>query len=523
MLVKPLRKRSYVYNDPLHRQLNQLRATGIRRIGDYLDGYKISFNKGLSDRLLNQAQDIGISVIKHPLQIEMIKGILSQKRFEIFIVQNILYLEGCIKSLEIACVRFPEQSDLFELLIIDTKDELNKYKELRTRFTIDKNFEQMNHDCAAYVSFLGGVAEKGELVEIIGAFWACSSVFLEMHHFYIREINLLSYEHPYYELVKYYQELHLPSIQKMKKVMNDILIRTNKEERMQFKKLFFRYFYNSLEYERKFFDAVYESNRKIAKGIRIINSVLSIKERLLEMPPRSWVLWDLDNTIWISDLILLRLENNNLLEKYILDSQPQQPYIRQWLWELHYHCDYSLVEEDIIGLFSDLKKIEISVLGLTKRKTGYPTIGEFKGNLTREDLTLKQLNKLGVFFSSIFPEEILLKEQVGINPAILKNGIAFTSGLHKGIILTELLDKAKELDIEIPPQIAFFDDLNSNICDVQESLETTEEYNIPFIPIHYRGSDNHLTDDCMDYEELNRQIRDLARTVFKFPNSNNLE
>lgn len=513
MLIKTFRKRTY--NEQLHEQSISLSSRGKRRVARCWGRYEISSSTRFSDRLFNQAQDIGMQVIRHPFHAEVVEGTLSQRKFERFVVQDMLYLEGCIKSFEIAQVRFPNQWDLFELLIIGTKVGLNQLKELRARFAINKNFDEMNRACEAYIRFLTGAAEKGELAEIIGALWPCYSVFFEMYHADIQGMKLLTCEHPYYEFVKYYKELRFsPSVEGMKQVMEAILVKASEGERARLKKIYFRYFYSSLEHERQFFDAVYEADRKVVNIPRVINSIISIKERLLEMPRRSWVFWDLDDTIWLPDLILLRTANNELLEKYILNLESKYPNIRELIWELYYHCDYRLVEDDIVELFSDLKNVEINVLGLTKREAGHSTLAELKGGLARQDLTLRQLNKLGVSFSSTFPGgEILLKQKVGTSPAILKDGVTFTSGLDKGPILRELLDKAKELGVDLPPQIAFFDNLYDNVCNVEEKLKEAEEYRIPVIAVHYRGAANLSDDDPIDYEAFNRQIRDLELVV----------
>lgn len=499
-----LGRRGNLCNVFFHRQV---------RVARYFSGEKILSLPPIrfSDRLLAQAKDIGLQIIEHPFHNEIVSGTLCKERFEIYIKQDGQYIERCIEILKKAQARFPQQWNLFELLLIDTRVGLEQNKEFQIHFKIDTYHNQMNKACEEYIEFLTNVAEKGELMEIIGALWPCYSVFIDMYRIYTKEMNLSTREHPYYELMKSYKEMEdLKSVEGMKRLLDDVLVDAKVAEKGRLKKVFFRSFYNSLEYERRFYDAIYEVDKKISNVPKIINSITSIKEKLLAMPQGSWVLWDLDDTVWISDLPVLRMINNPLLENYIASLESDYPNIRAIVWELYYRCNYRLIEEeDIKELFSALKKKNIHVLGLTKRETGHPTINELKMELTRQDLTLRQLDKLDLLFSPIFPEGEILLEQAGTNPAILKRGVAFTSGLDKGDILREVLQKAVELGIPLPTEIAFFDDLYENIRSVEAMFQKNSEYNIPVSVVHYRGSDVLFDDEKIDYEALNCNIQAL--------------
>lgn len=364
--------------------------------------------------------------------------------------------------------------------------------------------------------FLLNLAEEGELVEIIGALWPCYHVFLEMYHAYTKEIQFLTLHHPYYEHVMYYKELlDLPSVDCMKQVMDNILIKAEEVEKAQLKKSFFQCFYSSLEHERRFYDSVYDVDNKVINAPRVINSIISIRERLLAMPSGSWVFFDLDDTIWTADLALLRMVNNTLLEEHINGLESEYSNIRDLIWELYYCCDYKLVEDEVLVLFEELKKVGIHVLALTKRETGRSIINSLNGEIFRQDLTLIQLKKLGVHFSSIFPEgEIKLTDEVEYSYAAVKDGVVFTSHLDKGFILNKLIFKAKEHDVLLPPEIAFLDDIGDNVCNVEEALKEDEVHNIPVLAVHYKAADNLPDNGHIDYEVLNRHIRDLHEKFF---------
>lgn len=491
-------------------------AKGSARVMRYCSDQKIVPSIRLSDRLFSQAKDVGMQVIGHPFHAEMVQGTLCPKRFQRFIVQDIFYLEGCIKAFEIAQLRFPEQWDLFALLISDTQIELGLLKEFRRNFQIDKDCAKMNNACEEYVSFLLAVAAGGELTEVIGALWPCYSVFLGMYHVYTKEVELLTCSHPYYELVKYYKELLiLPSVEAMKEVMDDILIRVGETKKMHLKGTFFRFFYQSLEHERRFFDAVYDVDKTVANAPPAINSIISIRERLLAMPRGSWVFWDLDDTVWVSDLPLLRAVNNELLEDYIQTLEPEYPNIKDLIWELYYCCDYKLVEDEILTLFSDLKERGIQLFALTKRETGHSMQNGVEGRLLRHDLTLKQLNKLDISFSSIFPVgEIVLKQEQSMNPALQKGGVVFTSSFDKGPILKELLVKAREHGVLLPPEIAFFDDIHDNVRSVEGIFKSDDLHAVSVLAVHYRGAYYLPDNEVIDYRELDRRVRDLHESLF---------
>lgn len=508
MLIRALRPRRFTLNTQAIRSFSiQIGRKMLFKQSETLSTLRYS------DNLLDQAKDIGFRVVRHPFHVEMVQGTLCNKRFEKFIVQDTLYLEGCIKAFERARFRFIDQRELFDLLIAETKLELCKHKEYQTFFKIKNEFNVMNSVNEAYIKFLMHVAEQGELIEIIGALWPCYSIFLEMYHTYIKELEQLTNEHPYYEHVKYYKELlSLQSVEIMERETYKLLAKANSVEIMKLKKAFFRFFYNSLEYEKRFFDSVYEMGEKVINIPRIINSIISIKESLLEMPKGSWTLWDLDDTIWISNVTLLRDVNSHLLREFIAKMEPEKSNIRELVDESYFKCDYELVEDEFIALFEDLKARGIHVLGLTKRYTGYASFRGNRNDLLSEDMTLNQLNRLGISFSSILPEnEILLAQGMGRSAAILKNGVIFCSGFDKGVVLKELMNKANELQISLPLQIAFFDNLLENVCEVEERFQKDSQEGISVFAVHYKGADKFSDVDQIDYEAFNSFLGSFSR------------
>lgn len=256
------------------------------------------------------------------------------------------------------------------------------------------------------------------------------------------------------------------------------------------------------------------------------NSIASIKERLLAMPKGSWVFLDLDDTVFVPTVPLLRTVNKPLLQEHLEALQPQYPNIRELIWAVYDDCDYTLIEDEIFDLISDLKEKDIHVLGLTKRRTGYATQWQQENQLLHEDLTSQQLRNLGVTFSTPFPEgEMLLQESLPRDPnspltmfsfqyqghAIFKDGIAFTSSFNKGVITQLLLQKAKELGMAIPPQIALIDDLLDNLEATRKALESSEEDLIPFLSIHYSGASELFDNEHTDLMIIRHLIQSQAQ------------
>lgn len=462
------------------------------------------------DLVFHQTKLMSKEVIQHPFHSEMVKGTLCSERFKEFVIQDVLFLEKYLESIKIAQKRFAqEHQELFELMINGNEVELEKYQELRTKLTQNEivtiNKFIMNKACEEYAYFLTELTKNGSFIEIIGAIWACYSAFLEMNQVYIEDLKFLNPEHPYYELVIYYKEMtDIPSAEGIKKTISQILnIAPNS---FSLREQFFNNFQYASNCEIKFYDSIYDSAFKL-NGTCVTTSIASIKERLLSMPKGSWVIWDLDDTVWTPELAILRMINNDLLKKYISVMQPAYPNIRELIWELYYYCDYRLIEKEILELFLILKKQGIHVIALTKREIGFSPLDYITGDISRQDLTLCRLNQLGMVFSQLFPDDLILIDSNN-NNILFKKGVFFTSNFNKGKALKIIIDEAVNRNITLPPEITLIDDIyHENIRDVRIVFDRINS--ILLSTVHYVGQSRLNDNDNINYDILTQKIQQL--------------
>lgn len=183
------------------------------------------------------------------------------------------------------------------------------------------------------------------------------------------------------------------------------------------------------------------------------NSIISLKNRLMAMPKGSWLFCDLDDTLWIQDEV--RIENM-----------------------CHAYLAYSLIENEIVALFDELKNKGIYVLALTKR------VGTHEMRIE----TQKDLLRQGVTFSPLFNSSMTIKQHHKF-PAVYECGVVYVSDFKKGEVVIDLLNEAKASGFALPPEIGLIDDLMENLEDVGGELKENSGATIPFLQIHYTGAE----------------------------------
>lgn len=183
----------------------------------------------------------------------------------------------------------------------------------------------------------------------------------------------------------------------------------------------------------------------------VTHSIVHVRDRLLALPKGSWLFWDLDDTLWVAD-------------EYTEERTSSM---------VHAYYANRLVENETKELIRDLKENGIYVFGLTRRLSSL------------HESTLTDLIRLGVCFSqSYFPPGLILKDHDRF-PAVHKFGVIYASDFMKGEVVEELLNKAKILDLELPPEIGLIDDLIENLNDLGAKLRGAKGIDIPFLEIHY--------------------------------------
>lgn len=138
-----------------------------------------------------------------------------------------------------------------------------------------------------------------------------------------------------------------------------------------------------------------------------------------------------------------------------------------------------LLDERILTLLNSLQEKNIKTIALTMLGTGkygkIENLEDFRiDRLTSFGINFKELSKIEQDIS--FPE---IKAKQGV--PLLKNGIIFTAGAQKGIVLKRVLEKIKIK----PKTIIFIDDRRENIESVDQYCKTA---GINFTGFEYKAA-----------------------------------
>ena len=145
----------------------------------------------------------------------------------------------------------------------------------------------------------------------------------------------------------------------------------------------------------------------------------------------------------------------------------------------------TLIESRIVNIFNHLQSQKIPAIALTAMGTGnFGIINDM------EALRFKELNKVGISFKPLTPlkdeqlapelkgKDIVFKHCAGIPK--LKDGIIFTAGIDKGLVLEYMFNKYNYY----PKAIIFIDDVLENLKSLQKSCTKLK---IDFCGFHYRA------------------------------------
>ena len=140
-----------------------------------------------------------------------------------------------------------------------------------------------------------------------------------------------------------------------------------------------------------------------------------------------------------------------------------------------------LIDKNVPQIINQIKKQDTKVLALTKFFPG--KFGDMKNS---EEHRFQELKKLGIDFSSSFPQYISFEmpELSDKKPApVFHKGIVPTSHCTKGETLVGFLNKINWW----PNRIIFIDDKIENLKEV---AQIAKEKNIDFLGLHYRAAED---------------------------------
>lgn len=209
----------------------------------------------------------------------------------------------------------------------------------------------------------------------------------------------------------------------------------------------------------------------LSYGEAAIIETRTIKDALPFIDDATWVLVDLDNTVyegkqalghteWFYDKAFALMKNEGMT----LDEATRACY-PEWI-EIQKICPVKCVEEQFIPTLKELRNRHIIIMGLTHRQ---PSIA---------DSTIRQLASLDWSFAQSAPVQRRLSVP-SETPTLYAEGVLFTGEYNKkGQIFVRFLSIIEKK----PKKILFIDDKLSHIEEVGRAVE---ELGIEYTGIHF--------------------------------------
>ncbi len=243
----------------------------------------------------------------------------------------------------------------------------------------------------------------------------------------------------------------------------------------------------SIERPDSVLDIIVESNR-IANIYDYLNPSDYNKNTL--------VIFDLDNTLIHSSTDLgsdqwfyamgKKLEDRGMsLQEAVNHLLPSFFHIMDHTWMVP-------TEKNTVSVINKLLAKGVTVIGLTAR------------SIEMHQRTIEQLERLGIFFSTIRAHKFALEECAG-KSGLYADGIIFSGNCDKG----ELLNHWLNIVGYHPKKVIFVDDKLKNIRSVETALH---KRNYPFVGIRYGYLDDHIRTFDLDATE-----QEYKQFLLKYP------
>lgn len=233
--------------------------------------------------------------------------------------------------------------------------------------------------------------------------------------------------------------------------------------------------------------------------IKQISSFSEAKSHLDSLENNALVVFDVDAVLIDCVDPILQAPNNELLQTLIQKYSQGIPKKRmEELTSIVYlQAKRVVIEPEVINIINCLQSKNITVIGLTATKIG--GIGHID---SIQQWRIDDLKECGITFTPFKHEVLEALSHMGPSP-VFKDGILFSGGYPKGLVLRQALDTLGYK----PDTILFFDDLMENVNSVERHMKVLGIANCHCF--HYTGAKKlHLPADPISSD---RQIAHLIQ------------
>lgn len=244
----------------------------------------------------------------------------------------------------------------------------------------------------------------------------------------------------------------------------------------------------------------------VAKIVRS-DTMTTFCELTQDASPHSLVIFDINETLLFAEEALFQSSHKyqRLALQYELEGRYTKEVVSQFWAFLRLKTHRALIDPKAVDLIQDLQARGLKVMALTTAG-----MGVLNENLCLEDWKLAILKGFRIDLSQAFPEvpsiqfAYLPTKHPDRFPGF-KDGILFTCGLSKGLVLSLFL---KKLDYR-PDTIFFIDDKLKNLLAVEELCR---KLNISFVGCHYTAvSQRDLR--ALDKDRIYKEFEEFLKQI----------
>lgn len=243
----------------------------------------------------------------------------------------------------------------------------------------------------------------------------------------------------------------------------------------------------------------------IARSAHSIYHSNNIRDVLKHCSFNSWLILDLDNTVYESIGDLGSDQWYTRFFEYAVrvtaDHAEAFSLVIAIYDAVQYHISHKAVENHIVGIIRMLQDIGIPVLGLTARSNRI------------SDVTLEQLNEIGIDFARFWGQVYMVLGYIDRQTPVFHDGIIFCDGLDKGKCLSLFLTHAKLS----PDAVVMADDKEKHLHSVKAVVENGGG---SFVGIRYgyldaKAAALDLQKVTLELHKISHKLPDNARVAIE--------